>query len=305
MVPVDTDDPSIAFLLTERDPLEPARNIVVAETWASMIAGVSKGVARLIEPAWPSFDMAANARSAIAENLSALVLPRTEPPWITALVDPLPAEKIVSAMDEQKRCCEVLSDAGWLPHELLPLKAAVEAFDGGGIQAVSALVERHISESWEGIEASLAERAGKCLAGDGEALSAYREALHAHRVGLYRASCRTVFPEIERVVREGLRVHGPSTSIKELRERIWGLPCTTFGRYGLIGLWVAEYLDNHCYMNFKTEEDLAKLSSLPNRHAIIHGKSAHSTVRDSINALFVADFVFHAVAAVKEADCRE
>lgn len=283
------------------DVLTPAINLAFAVTPVKL--PVPGTVAELIAPI-PTLAVGVKVGNAIAAHLPSFSIPAVEPPWLAALTKPWAISPAMAAIEEQQKCSAALNKAGWLPHELLPLKAVVDAL-GRPEPDIGALIDRYVADRWGEIEASLEDRAKRCLPADDEAICAHKEALAAHRGGLYRASCRTVFPEIERVVREALKPDGPSTSLKELRERMWGLPCTAFGGYGLIGLRIAEYLDEHCYRNFKTDDELAQLIALPNRHAIMHGMANYSTARDSLNVLFVADFIFHALAAVREVDSRK
>lgn len=199
-----------------------------------------------------------------------------------------------------ERTADALERAGWLPHDLIPV-SLVEARLDDDPTVLSAAVEAHLEQNWPVIEKELERRyAGSGV--DVEALNAMGEALRAHRAKLYRAACRTVFPEIERVAREQFYNGSEKgiTSLPELREAILEVSVTELRPRGLWGVRVLKAINEACYVHVSkykasTSNEAARL---PNRHAMAHGYITYASVRDSLNALFIADFLFGALAAL-------
>lgn len=56
------------------------------------------------------------------------------------------------------------------------------------------------------------------------------------------------------------------------------------------------------YTNVHTEEslELVKQDAVPNRHAAMHGLVVYSTPQNSLNMIFVADYIFQIISSFKE-----
>jgi hypothetical protein len=46
-------------------------------------------------------------------------------------------------------------------------------------------------------------------------------------------------------------------------------------------------------------EAASEAARYPNRHALLHGHASFSTIKDSVNTLFIADFMFHGIRALE------
>ena len=199
---------------------------------------------------------------------------------------------------EFEKAAEKLESAGWLPHPTLPqeLFATVDEMDAG---TIGEQVEAYYRDHWDGVEEQF-RRNFRNSGLDEEAFAAVDEALIAHRHGLYRACCRTVFPEIERVAR--IRFYDGKgatiTSLREVRESILELPLSDVTDHGYWAMRVLHFIEEHCYAPVKADDDVDARSSLPNRHAIAHGRIPYASARDSINSLVAADFMFRALNAI-------
>ncbi len=104
--------------------------------------------------------------------------------------------------DERKRIHDALDKVGWLPHPSVPYRL-VEGC-GDDFALLDARVSEYYRTRWSEIrdemESGLAE-----YHIDDEARAMFREALMAHESGLYRVICRSLFPEIERIINAGHR----------------------------------------------------------------------------------------------------
>ena len=136
---------------------------------------------------------------------------------------------------------------------------------------------------------------------DDEAKATLREALCAHEHELYRASCRVLLPEIERVIREDwLGIKGVQTLTQKdllaLSEHIdLGDLAGEFGDVVRLG-GISD-----AFARFET---LESPGLAPNRHAATHGWAVYDSARDSLNTIICADYVYRVATALKERQRR-
>jgi len=218
---------------------------------------------------------------------------------IKALEPHIPA--IMRALQDYK-VGEELKAAGWLPHDVIPIELVR---DLKGPEEVNRVLENYFTENWSTVEPQLRRRYEN-VGLDNEALATMDEALRAHGDRLYRCVCRTVFPEIDRMAR--LRYYGPKgakggASLDELRNQLGEmLSWSDFGTHGFWFLHLFEAMMDTCYAHITTDMNpLENPTRHPNRHAIAHGFVSFSTAKDSMNTLFIADFMFHGINALSEA----
>lgn len=214
-----------------------------------------------------------------------------------------PLKALSRQVAKYDRIAEALERAGWLPHDLIPIDL-VEQHVEAEPATLSTAVEQYFECDWASVERLLRERYASAGI-DSETAAAMDEAFRAHSSKLYRASCRTVFPEIERVAREKFyngREKG-ITSLPELRKAVLGLPVNELRPRGLWGFRLFEAINEACYA--KVTAYLASTADaaarVPNRHAVAHGLLPYTAARDSLNTFFIADFLFEAVAALERA----
>lgn len=198
------------------------------------------------------------------------------------------------------RRAQVLDEAGWLPHHSMPFARMEEC--AGDVDAVRELLCRHYGERWSDvcrdIEARLAE-----YDIDDEANATFVEAMNAHEAGFYRSVCRVLMPEIERVSRVELyegKLRGIS-SLPLLRELAGQLPITTVEPGGFLALNLFRRLSEHLYEDVWDEDSRRRFAEdpVPNRHAAVHGLVVYSSMQNSLNAIFMADFIFQAIGVLK------
>ena len=148
------------------------------------------------------------------------------------------------------------------------------------------------------IEASLAE-----YDIDDEATATFVEALNAHEPGFYRSVCRVLMPEIERVSR--VELHGDRlyriTSQPLMRELAGQLPISTVEPGGFLGLNLFRRLSEHLYEHVDDEDSRRRFAEdpVPNRHTAVHGLVVYSSMQNSLNAVFMADFIFQVIGLLK------
>jgi hypothetical protein len=197
--------------------------------------------------------------------------------------------------DKRKRALDRL---GLLPHPSTPF-ALLDADDGD--EVLRAGVEQHYRDSWERISQDILERAQQFDI-DEEAKGALAEALAAHQHGHYRSVCRLLLPEIERVARVELLGNDIGTiRVQEvIGEPGLDLPINQTNPPGYYALMLYERLTDHIYVRVdaanrqKMEADL-----VPNRHAVIHGLIVYNSFWHSLNCIFMTDFAFQVVSAIK------
>ena len=209
---------------------------------------------------------------------------------------------------------EVLGKAGWLPHYTMPYDDIADY--GEDIKAVRIGLLNHYESKWKDVRSEIESR----LSGykiDAEAKATFREALDVHEAGLYRCVCRVLFPEIERVLRAELFNNeiGKIGYKKFVNKLLDGKHIEDFVLDGLYDLSIFEHLtkaitteeasgsDKLIYGLFqgvKSEADRDRLNKdpIPNRHAAIHGLVVYSSQQNSLNAIFMTDYVFRVVTRV-------
>ncbi|HEV7289903.1 hypothetical protein [Sphingomonas sp.] len=197
--------------------------------------------------------------------------------------------------------CERLEDAGWLPHPASPWHLLDDEDLCG--EELNKAIEAYYRENWRAVKISISEAiAGYTI--DAEAKATFGEALAAHEAGLHRCVARTLFPEIERVSRAEL--HGGAmdkiASQPKLQKAISNLCPSDIARDGISGMRLYNKLVDHLYVSMPTPERVEVIAAepVPNRHAAVHGYVAYNTLRHSMNALIIAEYLFHAITVLME-----
>lgn len=195
--------------------------------------------------------------------------------------------------------CKRLERAGWLPHPASPWHLLNdESLDDDSLNEA---VEAYYAQNWQVVKASI-ERAIDGYAIDDEAKATFRDALAAHEIGLYRCVPRTLFPEIERVSRAELHdgAMDKIASQPKLQEAMGNLCPSDLARDGISGLRLYRKLVEHLYASMPTPERVAAIAAepVPNRHAAVHGYVPYNTARHSVNALIIAEYLFHAILVI-------
>ncbi|MDE0103554.1 MAG: hypothetical protein OXN89_14355 [Bryobacterales bacterium] len=195
---------------------------------------------------------------------------------------------------------QVLDDAGWLPHYSTPFDRVDEC--DGDVEALRELLWQHYQERWPEVRKGIESRLMRYEVDD-EAKATFFEALAAHQAGLYRSVCRVLMLEIERVSRKEL--HGDAignfTRQKLLCDLAAQLPISSVEPGGFYGLVLFKRLSEHLYQGVRDDEARQRFARdpIPNRHAAVHGLVVYSSKQNSLNVMFMADFVFQVIASLK------
>lgn len=211
-----------------------------------------------------------------------------------------PIHAATRKLSESMRKTRALDDAGWLPHYSTPF-ATVEYWSGD-IAALRVNLEKYYQESWLNVRKEIELRLAKQDL-DAEAKRTFHEALMAHENGLYRCVCRVLLLEIEQVVRKEL--HGNRleriTSQSLLIKLAGNMALTYLEPKGFYSVNLFKRLSDHLYEDIKNESDRRRfeMDPIPNRHAAVHGLVAYSSMQNSLNTIFMADYIFQIIDFVK------
>jgi hypothetical protein len=193
-----------------------------------------------------------------------------------------------------------LERIGLLPHPSTPF-AALDAADDD--EAIKSLLLSHYRDDWPEISARIRER----MQGfdiDDEAKATFAETLDSHRYGHFRSVCRTLLPEVERVARVEMERKdlGTTNPGKILAEPASELYISDTDPPGIYAMDLYRRLTEHFYVKVD-DDNLAKLKNdpVPNRHAAIHGFVVYNSVWHSLNVIFLADYAFQIITAIKAA----
>ena len=182
-------------------------------------------------------------------------------------------------------------DTGWFPHSTFPRDLlnshGFDACSGGNILA-------YYRDNWTKVRQAI-EKELSAYHVDRDAKEAVRQALIAHEEGLYRLVPTALFVEIERAVRVNLCDDeiGTISVKKRLVDMVGQLPLSALPD-GILGFVGFSQLNHHLYENIRTVDARNRFldASIPNRHAVIHGLVIYSSEKSSLNAIFVAMYVF-------------
>lgn len=208
---------------------------------------------------------------------------------------------------------EVLSKSGWLPHYTTPFDYIAKC--GENNETIRNGLLNYYKDNWQNVRSEIEARVLSYKI-DEEAKATFREALDAHEAGLYRCVCRVLFPEIERVFRTELFDNkighiGYKKFIKKLIDDKKSIDAfITEGLYDLsiFGHLIkairgeeetteSEKLIFGLFKNVSSEKEceILKQNPIPNRHAVIHGLVTYSSQQNSLNTIFIADYIFRII----------
>ena len=190
-------------------------------------------------------------------------------------------------------------EAGWFPHSTFPR----HLLNWNGDETYSdEMVLTHYRNNWSTVSHVIGSELANCDV-DFDAKEAIRQALTAHENGLYQLVPPALFTAIERAVRVCLYDDKVgSISVKDQLVNLVGrLPLSVLpdGTLAFVGF---VQLSHHLYENIHTDEVRERFleASIPNRHAAIHGLVIYSSEKSSLNAIFVAMYVFQILTVLKQ-----
>ena len=227
-------------------------------------------------------------------------------------LEPIARDLVGVVISRQLR--EVMGQAGWLPHYTTPLNLITNS--AGDADTVRNKLSEYYSQNWDDVRKAIeSEIDGYNV--DEDAKATLREALDAHEYGLYKSVCRLLFPEIDRLLHVeifGRRTGSPkyNVAVKKL------VSDKTLGDFILGGWYDFDYFghltkairqsgvskfDDRIFGIFThvDETDLRRLEQdpVPNRHAVVHGYVSYSSPQNSINTIFIADYIFRLISQLR------
>ncbi|MCY3808604.1 MAG: hypothetical protein OXG58_04060 [Gemmatimonadetes bacterium] len=190
---------------------------------------------------------------------------------------------------------DALNDVGWLPHHSVPYRIVVEC--EGDTARLDNRVGDYYRARWNEIRDDM-ESGLEYHHLDDESRAAFREALSAHEAGLYRGICRTLFPEIERMIGAG------NVGSRRMLDKLLDESRDPTGRAfrEIYNRVLFDRLTRHVYERVLTADEQARFERdpVPNRHAAVHGLVAYSTHKHSMNMLILTDYVFRVLPPLED-----
>ena len=251
------------------------------------------GVARSAELASFSRTINGVARSAELASFSRTINGVARSTELTSLLGRKSSETLAPFRERAQ-----FEEAEWFPHSTFPR----HLLNWNGHEAYSdEIVLTYYRENWSTVCQVIEKELSECHV-DRDAKEAVRQALIAHENGLYQLVPPSLFTAIERAVRVCLYDDKVgSISVKNLLVSFLGrLPISVLpgGALAFVGF---TQLSHHLYENIHTDDVRERFldASIPNRHAAIHGLVIYSSEKSSLNAIFVAMYVFRALTALK------
>lgn len=255
----------------------------------------------LINQQVSNFQLSPEVRNALiaANELHKTVAPRVRrfhevlEPYARAAVPYLRAAALAAAFYDRVR--KIYETTGLLYHYTFPNELIV------GENAVKDHMENAVLEhyrgNWRSVSSEIETNIDQYTIPKASR-EALKEGLHAHGIGLYQAVPRIVFPEIERVlVNSGYNFSSPEF-VKDVKTLGSTLTLEEFPD-AILGMPTWEKFVDHVYKTVKTPAQVAYHQGhpVPNRHAAIHGRVTYDTQVQSLNSIFLVDFMMRLLPA--------
>ena len=207
----------------------------------------------------------------------------------------------IKVLDPHGENLKPLEKTGYLPHKSTPHDLITKYAED--TEKLQLELEKFYINQWKEIREDIENRI-ECLAIDNEAKASFKEALNIHEKGFYQAVPCLLFPTIESLVLIEFfkgSLEAKLASQTELREKIDEIPSGAVFPLGRLGTKVHDHLKEYLYGNIKEQDKLIKAmnDTVPNRHATVHGLIKYKTMQNSLNIIFMADYIFHIVDYIK------
>ena len=181
------------------------------------------------------------------------------------------------------------------------------------------MLDEYYAQNWRDVRSSIESRIHEFNI-DEEAEATFREALDAHEFGLYRCVCRVLFPEIERILRVQTFGHRRGTEKYNamLEDLLQGTTLDDFLPGGWLDLTSFEHLMKTIEKQadgrfdagvlgvfaYVSDSNLHRVKDdpVPNRHAALHGYVEYATHQNSLNVIFIAEYVFRVTRSLRDAE---
>ena len=186
---------------------------------------------------------------------------------------------------------------GWLCYHGIPIEN-LECY-GRDATRNDRYISDYYQSFWPIIRQDIEQQLESCSLLDEESKKAFREALVAHEIGHYLSVPRVLFPEFENIFRKILNFNGTGQIFSnKLKEKLFdsGGSSWFFIVESSFDVELKNKFRSHLYekvtaRNIKNFEG----SSIPNRHAVIHALVKYATIKDSINALILAEYILRSL----------
>lgn len=205
---------------------------------------------------------------------------------------------------EQKT--STLNANGWIPHPTIPLDLLPESPENE--YETSENIISYFDAHWDEVQNIFIGNLDTYKADDCTK-DILLQILHAHGQRHYHLVVCGVFPEMERITREALKLT-PTKSLskqKELCKRILEIPLHEIPASWHFVLRLINHLEGHLYKNINNINSLKSLeeNKIPNRHASMHGMVMYNSVQSSLNAIFLLDYMLAFVGIIKDIDSKD
>ena len=192
----------------------------------------------------------------------------------------------------------LLEEHGWFPHYTMPEEIFAKGDEGSDFdnQLLS-----YYRQNWREVQETLKKNLFTYLVDDATK-AIYCQAIAAHDRGDCDLVPRALIPEIERIVRMELyrNAVGGFQVGKLIYDCFADAPPSIFPdrSFMFIGF---ELLTGHIYESIKDEDTRLQFSKhpIPNRHATLHGLIAYSSEKNSLNSIFVTEYVMQLITTWK------
>lgn len=197
----------------------------------------------------------------------------------------------VEKLVRHQRIERQFSSSGWLPY-YSELVERVEGHSGDAL-ALDKMISAYYRAHWMEIRKDIEGRM-ETYEIDGEAKETLHEVFSAHEAESYRSVCRTLFPEMERLIKRNffndvghIRTAQMTRKLAEhLAEE------QTLSRQVLCLVTIGHHVE-HMYAQVDDgNRDRFEQNGIPNRHAALHGLVSYSTHKHSMNMIIMADYLF-------------
>jgi hypothetical protein len=207
---------------------------------------------------------------------------------------------VVEGLSELYRQSQLIGNAGFVPHPTMPQNLIRQS--SGDAKRLSELFEQYYRERWVDVRDSMIKQVNSYRIDD-EAKEVFREGVILHGKAHYRLVVRLLFPEIERMARRELyedklgRIYNVQEGFSELIRK---LPFPDLDPSWFFGFTQLKLLNEHLYIKVKDRNrKQIEADPVPNRHAAVHGLVVYRTAKNSLNTIFMTDFIYQVVTTVK------
>ncbi len=193
-----------------------------------------------------------------------------------------------------------LEASDWVPHYTIPPNI-IESKTISNEQ-ISANLEEYYIQCWSDIQDEVLSNFNSYKISN-FSKEILVQVLWCHENKYYASVVRTLFPQIESMIRDRLKlnIRKPDTSQKQLRKRVGDLAPSQVNPGGLLALNLYKLIDRHIYEHVGAENKVFfESSSIPNRHAVVHGIIEYNSLKNSLNTIFLYDYIAQVITVLED-----